>query len=141
MSNKFNIKDLFQKRFGKRHSRSYDKRLIHPVREWLLELAVFSLVIAVGSALSVRDFLRYQNITVEGGVFQGSVVPLNEQQISKALDIYAQKADAYLKLQETAPVLNVNIQNAVGGISTTSSAQNSSTTDEAVSTSSPILSQ
>lgn len=83
---------------------SYDKRIMHPTREWLVGLGIFSVIVIVGSVQSAHSFSVYQNIrSKEGGVFQEKITHYNQALAQTALGIYIQKEEQFKLLQNEAP--------------------------------------
>lgn len=117
-----------------KHDISYDKRLTHPVREWLIGLACFTAIIALGSAKGVYDFLTYQNEDTTGGTFAGTVVRYNDVEAKQALSRYRARKDAYDALQGD---LHGNASSTFGFGSASSTAATSS--KEAASSSAAVL--
>ena len=83
----------------------FDKRLIYPVRDWLLCLFLFCLVVIGGVAQSAYTFVSYRNISVEGGNTEELQSRYNQTQVQKSLAIYRQRSAAFNELQQTIPAV------------------------------------
>ena len=83
----------------KRGQGVYDKRTMHPTREWFLGLFIFLVVVIAGGAQSAYMFSRYQNLNVDGGQFNQSMVQFNSSLAEKAIALYTKRKEAFTALQ------------------------------------------
>jgi hypothetical protein len=81
---------------------SFDKRMTHPVREWMIGLAFFSIIVAVGATHNALVFVNYRNINTEEGTYGQSVTHYNATLVQKVIGIYRERKTAYDALQTEA---------------------------------------
>lgn len=86
----------------KRGQGVYDKRTMHPTREWFLGLFIFSVVVILGGIQSTYSFSRYQNLNTDGGQFSQSMVQFNASLAEKAIALYTKRKEAFTALQVSA---------------------------------------
>jgi hypothetical protein len=79
----------------KRGQGFYDKRSMHPTREWLIGLFIFMVMICAGGAQSAYTFIRYQNLNTEGGEFRDSMVQFNPSLADEGIKLYTKRKEAY----------------------------------------------
>ena len=103
----------------KRHHSAFDKRIIHPVREWTVGLILFLLIVIVGGMQSAFLFVAYRNLSTDGGTYEEPVAKYNAILVENMLKNFGEKKAAYEALQETASARNMEIPVA-SGVSTTS---------------------
>ncbi len=80
---------------------SFDKRLIYPVRDWLLGLSFFCMLVLLGVAQSAHTFVTYRNITVEGGSSEEIGTHYNQELVQKTLTAYGERARALEELRDS----------------------------------------
>ncbi len=106
----------------KRGQGFYDKRSMHPTREWLIGLFIFVVLIIAGGIQSVYSFLQYQNLSTDGGSFTESMAQFNSALTEKAITNYGKRKEVYRQLQGEAPLAKpVEIKTATSTVATTSS--------------------
>lgn len=105
--------------FTKRNNQ-YDKRVIHPTREWLLGLAIFLALVAIGGIFCLQTFLFYSNLNTDGVESKDSVPVYNGALVHTALEIYTQRKNDFMSLRE-----NVTTEIPVGDSQTDVSATKS----------------
>lgn len=90
---------------------SYDKRVIHPTRDWLIGLLFFFTIIIAGGCYSAYQFVTYRNITVHETVVSETIVKYNSVLVTRMLEQYAlRKAnyDGVLRVAASMPVEDVS---------------------------------
>jgi hypothetical protein len=104
----------------KRGQGFYDKRSMHPTREWLIGLFIFAALIIIGGVQAAYTFVEYQNISTEGGSFTESMVQFNSTLSENAITTYSKRKDAFTKLQGSIPVQKpVETKTVTSGATTT----------------------
>lgn len=83
----------------KRGQGFYDKRMMHPTREWISGLFVFMIVVGLGAIQSGHTFLSYQNIQTEEGTFQEAIPKYNQALAKTVLDMYTKRQEVFFELQ------------------------------------------
>lgn len=115
-------KDILKmaKHVFKRGQGFYDKRSMHPTREWLIGLIIFTVLIIAGGVQGAYTFLQYQNLNTDSGSFNESIVQFNSALSEKAIVTYSKRKEAFTKLQGGAPVAKpVEIKTATSSAATT----------------------
>ncbi len=80
---------------------SFDKRTMHPVRDWFIGLFIFVSILVLGGIQSALVFVDYRNIEIGAGNAETSDgVSYNGSLVHLALEAYRAKALQY-KLPET----------------------------------------
>lgn len=114
----------------------FDKRLTHPVRDWLLGLLLFTFVVAGGVIQSSHMFVSYRNITASNNADEVLKVRYNQKLVQNTLAIYRNRALVLGEFKNTATIQISTIE----PVQATSTSSDTSATEEATSTSSIQLS-
>lgn len=96
----------------------YDKRTVHPVRDWLFGLFVFVMCITVGGAGSALAFMKYYHISVVEAEYTEPIVQYNEKLIAKVLELYGERKADFMALQK-APLPEVVVESKATSTATT----------------------
>lgn len=128
MNSKLSLKTFT--RFLKRRQGAYGKRGITPVRDWLIGLCIFSVIVIVGSIQSTNTFMQYQRISISEGVYEEKIVEYFKELGDKGLGIYTARQDAFTQLQGT--VTSVQVEDVPRIVTATSSATSSLPIEEEV---------
>jgi hypothetical protein len=86
----------------KREPSHYDKRTMHPAREWLFGLLAFSVIVGVGGVISLQTLSQYQNLKIDAGTFEEKVPSYNAVLIEKVINMYRLRQDTFNNLRETS---------------------------------------
>jgi hypothetical protein len=135
-------KDILKmaKHVFKRGQGFYDKRSMHPTREWLIGLFVLVVLIIVGGIQSAYTFLQYQNITTDGGSFNESIAQFNSALSEKAIATYLKRKEAFTKLQGEVPIQRpVEIKVATSSVATTTPEVETSVATSSTSGGAPLV--
>jgi len=79
----------------------YEKRMMHPVRDWLIGLTLFLLVVLIGGTQTAFMFVTYRNINTDGGTYEEALPRYNALLVENMLKKYEARKDAYGIHQET----------------------------------------
>lgn len=74
---------------------TFDKRMIHPLREWLIGVFFFLVIIIIGGAYSALLFVEYKNIAADENASQDPVVRYNQVLVEHMLTQYQARSEAY----------------------------------------------
>lgn len=132
MKIKSNVLKQIQSRFSK--PEVYDKRIMHPVREWLTGLTIFACIVCAGSAFSIHTFMSFQDIRIAEGTSDVLTVRYNQVLAQNALSLYNQRKSNYQSLQAQiqsgiAPVFEIATTSSTT-IATTTQTNDTATTSE-----------
>lgn len=109
MNNKNNsLKNILKTLAHKRVQ--YDKRLIHPEREWLMGLFVFAAIVICGGMVDAFIFIQYQNLDVSPKNIATQSVTYNKAAVQKALEAYSLRTAAYMQLQNNSAGTQVPVE-------------------------------
>ena len=109
MNNKNNsLKNILKTLAHKRVQ--YDKRLIHPEREWLMGLFVFVAIVICGGMVDAFIFIQYQNLDVSPKNIATQSVTYNKAAVQKALEAYSLRTAAYMQLQNNSAGTQVPVE-------------------------------
>jgi hypothetical protein len=78
-----------------------DRSLIHPGRDWLIGLGMFSLVVLSGAAVSGYLFIQYSSVTVEAVPTSVILPSYNQSRIIEAITQYEQRQAVFQALITT----------------------------------------
>jgi len=93
--------------FSQQGHSPYDKRTMHPKREWFLGLLVFLLIVIAGGLESAHVFLQHQNIRADQGAYEGTVIEYSEVLADNVLAVYTKRKDVFFALQENTQPIQV----------------------------------
>jgi hypothetical protein len=130
----FNSKNIFGWIKGHSPRGSFDNRTFHPVREWMIGLAIAFTVIIVGGVQSALMFVQYRNIsTTEIGSVAEGAIKYNRNLVELSIEAYRGKKEEYSKYQKETPaeVVAPTVETLVPGEATTST-QTATTSNEEV---------
>lgn len=132
--NKQNLLSL-AKGFAKNKRISYDKRIMHPVRDWLIGLSCFFTLVIAGGAYSAHQFITYRNLNIYEGSLNEQTVKYNEVLVERVLGEYAKREEAYQALQTVE--IGVQAPEEEGATSTEPAVDQTGTSTEAVQEETP----
>jgi hypothetical protein len=121
MITKEHILQYLQKAFKTRRA-VYEKRMTHPVRDWLIGLALFLLVVLLGGTQTAIMFVTYRNINTDGGTYEEALPRYNALLVENMLKKYEARKDAYGIHGQTEVVVTpeaVPVQSTSTAIATT----------------------
>lgn len=84
----------------------YEKRMIHPVRDWLIGLTVAVACIFTAAGHSAYTFLIFEHVSISTYTADGSeTVAYKKALVETVLGRYADRAATFASLMEQAPVI------------------------------------
>lgn len=98
MINKLDILK-YAKRFLRERRVSYDRRLIHPTRDWLIALSCFFAIILAGGAYNAAQFVSYRTIDVNEQPVTDTPITYNQALVDQVLRDYQERRMQYDALQ------------------------------------------
>lgn len=84
-----------------------DRRLIHPNREWVLGLILFTIVVLGGSIAVTNVFSKYGNSNIQNGEVTNKVPVYHAGAVKEALEIYSARSLEYTRLKANKVVVPV----------------------------------
>jgi hypothetical protein len=103
---------------GKTES-AHGKRINYPVRDWLVGLGIFAVIVLLGGVYSAHVFLTYRDVSaLQGAETQSPVkTTYNANTVTEALAVYRARKEAFVALgknpaSEIGPTEAVVSQNA-----------------------------
>lgn len=105
MSKKNNTKDILKsiQRLLPRRRLDYRRRVMHPVRDWLIGLLLFAIVVIAGGVYCAQTFVTYRNVNTEGGTIDETIIQYNRMMVEQALEAYTARKEAYDTAEISAP--------------------------------------
>lgn len=115
--------DLFANILGMfaRRKAVYDKRIMHPEREWFIGLFLFAAIVTAGGIQSAHTFMAFQEIDTNGGTQTEPVVRYNQPLVQNALQTYEKRSEVYMALQNEVPQLPASTLDETATTSTSTS--------------------
>lgn len=80
---------------------AFDKRMIHPVRDWFMGVTFFLLVVIAGGVYSAFLFVEYRNIATDKNASQDPVVQYNEVLVNNMITQYEMRRSSYVALKSS----------------------------------------
>lgn len=77
---------------------TYDRRIMHPEREWYLGVTVGCLVVVAGSWWALITYLNYSDLAPEENVVVEPTVRYRANQVAQALTIIDERAETFASL-------------------------------------------
>lgn len=78
---------------------SFDKRIMHPVREWLIGLALFLAIVIMGGTQSALMFVMYKNVDTHREANTEPLTRYNGLLVGNVLQEYRERKNAYAAYQ------------------------------------------
>lgn len=122
--------DISQRLRQLTHSRepTYDRRIMHPAREWYTGLVAALLVIAAGAWWATVTYVTYRDLTPEADTAAVPVVVYRESQVERALTLIDERSRTFAALAPAGATSTTPAQTDPP-VSTTTPANGSSATD------------
>ncbi len=90
---------------------SFDKRIMHPVREWLFGLTLFLVIVIIGGTQSALMFVMYKNVDTHREANTEPLTRYNGLLVGNVLQEYRERKNAYAAYQNVeAPVQSIETE-------------------------------
>jgi hypothetical protein len=120
----FNSKNIFGFIHGLHpHRGAFDNRTFHPVREWMIGLAIAFAIIIGGGVQSALMFVEYRSIsTTEMGSVGDSAIKYNRNLVELSIEAYRTKKEEYSKYhkENSAAVVTPHVETPNPDVATSS---------------------
>lgn len=96
---------------------SFDKKGLKPVRDWLLGILLFVVLLSVGGVFSAYQFMHYLDTSVEKRNDTQRVQSYNKSAVEEVLRVYGLKKQGFLDLKQSN--VQILVPAAVSPVATT----------------------
>ena len=112
-----NIKEIIRTLFSHVFSRaehSSDRRGLNPVRDWLLGIFMFLVLLSIGGLFSAYQFLQYLDVSVGSQNSNQKIQSYNKATVEGVSALYAVKKQEFILLKQNsikipAPIIEVPV--------------------------------
>lgn len=108
----------------------YEKRMLHPLREWFIGVSVFLLCVLSATAHSAYTFIKYESVNIDTvTISTESTIRYNRTLVETVLGRYQERAQEFSAIIAGIPVPEADTEEA-GSMSTTTPEMEDRVTEE-----------